>query len=57
MIKTLTKHFSTLKSTPLSNILLVCGNSPQTVVFIVDCVFDISDGGKKMQNISCHNHE
>ncbi len=38
---------TTIKLMNLLNILVLCGNTPPTVVFIVDCTSHMSDGGKE----------
>ncbi len=38
---------ATIKRMPLLTILVLCGNTPPTVVSIIDCTTHMSDGGKK----------
>ena len=38
---------ATIKRMPLLNILVLCSPAPPTVVSILDCTSDMSDGGKK----------
>ncbi len=42
---------ATIKQMHLLNILVLCRNTPPTVVSIVDCMTHMSDGGRKMQHI------
>ncbi len=37
---------ATIKQTSLMNMLVMCGNSPQTVMSIFDCTEHMSTGGK-----------
>ncbi len=38
---------ATIKRMPLLNILVLCGNTPPTVVSIIDCTTHMSDGEKQ----------
>ncbi len=42
---------TTIKRTPLLNMLVMCGNSPPTVMSIFNCTEHMSTGGKMTQHL------